>query len=150
MKARSGDTAIAPSKLVIHNSSHTIVKQKPKIRIIHIIAPEIIKTDVQNFRELVQQLTGRQGSTKKKEKNVSSLGQHQKTCRNNTSKQLQSTFMPRQRMKQEIDEIQGMGISNPFISFLGDVNGFIHDINEFPILPMRSSQVTTLDERHLY
>ncbi|KAE8788443.1 VQ motif-containing protein 17 [Hordeum vulgare] len=32
---------------------------RPAIRIIHIIAPEIIKTDVDNFRDLVQRLTGR-------------------------------------------------------------------------------------------
>jgi hypothetical protein len=32
---------------------------RPKIRIIHIIAPEIIKTDVANFRDLVQRLTGK-------------------------------------------------------------------------------------------
>ncbi|KAF7824471.1 VQ motif-containing protein 25-like [Senna tora] len=32
---------------------------KPKIRIIHLYAPEIIKTDVANFRELVQRLTGK-------------------------------------------------------------------------------------------
>lgn len=31
----------------------------PKVRIIHIIAPDIIKTDVSNFRELVQRLTGK-------------------------------------------------------------------------------------------
>ncbi|XP_040381077.1 uncharacterized protein LOC107304365 [Oryza brachyantha] len=36
-----------------------VQKERPKIRIIHIIAPEIIKTDVANFRELVQRLTGR-------------------------------------------------------------------------------------------
>ena len=33
---------------------------RPAIKIIHIIAPEIIKTDAANFRDLVQQLTGRQ------------------------------------------------------------------------------------------
>uniref|UniRef100_A0ACD5VT96 Uncharacterized protein n=1 Tax=Avena sativa TaxID=4498 RepID=A0ACD5VT96_AVESA len=33
---------------------------RPAIKIIHIIAPEIIKTDTANFRELVQRLTGRQ------------------------------------------------------------------------------------------
>ncbi|KAF7029057.1 hypothetical protein CFC21_040890 [Triticum aestivum] len=32
---------------------------RPAIRIIHIIAPEIIKTDAANFRDLVQRLTGR-------------------------------------------------------------------------------------------
>uniref|UniRef100_A0A0E0LDK1 VQ domain-containing protein n=1 Tax=Oryza punctata TaxID=4537 RepID=A0A0E0LDK1_ORYPU len=35
-------------------------KERPKIRIIHIIAPEIIKTDVASFRDLVQRLTGKQ------------------------------------------------------------------------------------------
>ncbi|XP_051151343.1 VQ motif-containing protein 18-like [Andrographis paniculata] len=36
---------------------------KPKIRIIHIFAPEIIKTDAANFRELVQRLTGKPSAT---------------------------------------------------------------------------------------
>uniref|UniRef100_A0ACD5XAU7 Uncharacterized protein n=1 Tax=Avena sativa TaxID=4498 RepID=A0ACD5XAU7_AVESA len=33
---------------------------RPAIKIIHIVAPEIIKTDIANFRDLVQRLTGRQ------------------------------------------------------------------------------------------
>lgn len=51
----------ASSKLGIdhHRDSHVISKGKPKIRIIHIYAPEIIKTDAENFRELVQRLTGK-------------------------------------------------------------------------------------------
>ncbi|XP_073001417.1 VQ motif-containing protein 25-like [Typha latifolia] len=32
---------------------------KPKIRIVHIFAPEIIHTDIDNFRHLVQRLTGK-------------------------------------------------------------------------------------------
>jgi len=32
---------------------------RPAIKIIHIVAPEIIKTDAANFRDLVQRLTGR-------------------------------------------------------------------------------------------
>lgn len=44
-------------------SHHAMVPRatttRPAIRIIHIIAPEIIKTDVDNFRDLVQRLTGR-------------------------------------------------------------------------------------------
>ncbi|KAK8667573.1 hypothetical protein V6N13_007721 [Hibiscus sabdariffa] len=36
-----------------------VSKAKPKIRIIHVCAPEIITTDVANFRELVQTLTGK-------------------------------------------------------------------------------------------
>ncbi|KAF3327622.1 VQ motif-containing protein 25 [Carex littledalei] len=34
-------------------------KMVPKVRIIHIVAPDIIKTDVSNFRDLVQRLTGK-------------------------------------------------------------------------------------------
>ena len=41
-------------------SSKTITTTRPAIKIIHIVAPEIIKTDAANFRELVQRLTGRQ------------------------------------------------------------------------------------------
>ncbi|KAJ7976007.1 VQ motif-containing protein [Quillaja saponaria] len=47
------------SPLAMHKNSQTISKTKPKIRIIHIFAPEIIRTDVENFRELVQRLTGK-------------------------------------------------------------------------------------------
>ncbi|KAL5199250.1 hypothetical protein ABZP36_020453 [Zizania latifolia] len=43
-------------------SSDEVPKGRPKIKIIHIIAPEIIKTDVANFRELVQRLTGKNGA----------------------------------------------------------------------------------------
>uniref|UniRef100_A0ACD5WVC5 Uncharacterized protein n=1 Tax=Avena sativa TaxID=4498 RepID=A0ACD5WVC5_AVESA len=41
-------------------SSTTSTATRPAIKIIHIIAPEIIKTDAANFRDLVQRLTGRQ------------------------------------------------------------------------------------------
>lgn len=46
----------------VRGSSHTTAAAtttRPKIKIIHIIAPEIIKTDVANFRDLVQRLTGK-------------------------------------------------------------------------------------------
>ncbi|RZC77443.1 hypothetical protein C5167_001583 [Papaver somniferum] len=48
-------------RLGMHTDSHVISKftMKPKIRIVHIYAPEIIKTDASNFRELVQRLTGK-------------------------------------------------------------------------------------------
>ncbi|GAB4851535.1 hypothetical protein Ancab_030938 [Ancistrocladus abbreviatus] len=45
--------------MALHKDSRLIAKAEPKIRIIHIFAPEIIKTDVANFRELVQRLTGK-------------------------------------------------------------------------------------------
>ncbi|VVB06330.1 unnamed protein product [Arabis nemorensis] len=43
----------------MNKNSQIITKIKPKIRIIHIFAPEIINTDVKNFRPLVQSLTGK-------------------------------------------------------------------------------------------
>ncbi|CAH8392122.1 unnamed protein product [Eruca vesicaria subsp. sativa] len=47
------------SRVPMNQNSQVITKIKPKIRIIHIFAPEIIKTDVKNFRSLVQSLTGK-------------------------------------------------------------------------------------------
>ncbi|KAK9671590.1 hypothetical protein RND81_12G040600 [Saponaria officinalis] len=56
---KSNITTPPPSQtLGLHRSSRTISKIQPKIRIIHMYAPEIINTDVANFRELVQRLTG--------------------------------------------------------------------------------------------
>ncbi|XP_009614049.2 VQ motif-containing protein 25-like [Nicotiana tomentosiformis] len=57
------------SVLGMNKNSQTISKMKPKIRIIHIFAPEIIKTDVANFRELVQRLTGKPSEKKKNNNN---------------------------------------------------------------------------------
>ncbi|WVZ87579.1 hypothetical protein U9M48_034193 [Paspalum notatum var. saurae] len=44
-----------------HRLSHAIAKAPPprKIRIIHVLAPEVIKTEARHFRELVQRLTGK-------------------------------------------------------------------------------------------
>ncbi|KAL6532918.1 hypothetical protein OROGR_013878 [Orobanche gracilis] len=53
----------------MHKNSQTTSRTKSEIRIIHIFAPQIIKTDASNFRELVQRLTGKpkdnEQSTKK-------------------------------------------------------------------------------------
>ncbi|PNX63537.1 hypothetical protein L195_g053556 [Trifolium pratense] len=55
----SNSTSSSSSKLGVDKDSQLISKVKPKIRIIHIYAPEIIKTNAENFRELVQRLTGK-------------------------------------------------------------------------------------------
>ncbi|KAH0453116.1 hypothetical protein IEQ34_017440 [Dendrobium chrysotoxum] len=52
------------SQLTLCKKSHSILK--PKIRIVHIFTPEIIKTDPSNFRQLVQLLTGKPEKKKKK------------------------------------------------------------------------------------
>lgn len=54
----------------LNKNSQNISKLKPKIRIIHIFAPEIIKTDVANFRELVQRLTGKPSEIKNNNNNI--------------------------------------------------------------------------------
>lgn len=64
-RAMEKQTCSTPSSLTTRKA---ISKVKPKIRIIHIFAPEIIKTDVANFRELVQRLTGKPTDSKKKQK----------------------------------------------------------------------------------
>ncbi|OEL30092.1 hypothetical protein BAE44_0008891 [Dichanthelium oligosanthes] len=47
-----------------HRLSNSIAKAPPrKIRIIHVLAPEIIKTEARHFRELVQRLTGKPSPT---------------------------------------------------------------------------------------
>lgn len=65
------------STIPLHHTSHTISKLKPKIRVIHLIAPEIIQTDVTNFRNLVQKLTGKPTTNKKRSK--SSLNSNPKS-----------------------------------------------------------------------
>ncbi|KAI3837469.1 hypothetical protein MKX03_033198 [Papaver bracteatum] len=60
-------------RLGMHTDSHVISKftMKPKIRIVHIYAPEIIKTDAANFRELVQRLTGKPSPSDRNKKSSS-------------------------------------------------------------------------------
>lgn len=156
MKGHSCETTSPPSKLAIHNDSHRISKQKPKIRIIHIVAPEIIKTDVQNFRELVQRLTGKPLERKgrmKKVNNISSQVLQPKTYGSNARKNTQSTgisvLQNTQRMKRESEEIHAGENPNAILSFLGEVDGFIHDMNGFPLLPFRSSQINTFTQMPL-
>ncbi|WOL13963.1 VQ motif-containing protein 17 [Canna indica] len=62
-----------PTTLRMHDGSRAVAKLKPKVKIVHVFEPEIMKTDAANFRELVQRLTGKPApaaicSSKKKEK----------------------------------------------------------------------------------
>lgn len=116
----------------MQKGSHTISKEKPKIRIIHIVAPEIIKTDVENFRALVQRLTGKP------------LG---KDSSGNMKKNSSSMQTIKQGKKKKTDANAN---ANAFLSFLGD--GFMHgngmnnnnNIHDFPLLQFRSnSQINT-------
>lgn len=106
-------TRMSPSApLSIHKDSQIISKAKPKIRIIHLFSPEIIKTDVANFRQLVQTLTGKppqeKGSRRKDQK-----------------MEVRSGLETIERVKEE-DE--GMWEnSGGFLTGFGDLDGFIKE-----------------------
>ncbi|KAI4333210.1 hypothetical protein L6164_018047 [Bauhinia variegata] len=85
-------------KLGIDRDSHMISKLKPKVRIIHIYAPEIIKTDVANFRELVQRLTGKPDDD---------TGGISKTMKPPTTKDLMNLH-PKQMTIEEEEEFLGL------------------------------------------
>ncbi|GFY99815.1 VQ motif-containing protein [Actinidia rufa] len=121
-------TTTSPA-LGIHKDSQRICKIKPKIRIIHIFAPEIIKTDVANFRELVQRLTGKptEGNTKKRPRRVPRI-------------EVAKKMSFRERLKEEGEFMWGSGgeINQNCGGFLGgfaDLDGFMQELNEFPMLP---------------
>ncbi|KAF8095809.1 hypothetical protein N665_0322s0028 [Sinapis alba] len=136
------------SSTIMHKQSYSITKTKPKIRIIHIYAPEIIKTDVANFRELVQSLTG-----KPEDHSVSRT-----KPRRGTPRQVQDMInMEKLREVQRCDdqgfcsnsEIEEMSMtwnggndggesSGGFLNGLGDFGGFIQELGEFPYLPLSS------------
>ncbi|XP_028080751.1 VQ motif-containing protein 25-like [Camellia sinensis] len=146
------------SALGMHKDSQIISKVKPKIRIIHIFAPEIIKTDVENFRELVQRLTGKPteeaNNTNKKPRIPRKEVIH---------KPLRTGFRFsefRERIKGE-DEMWGGG-ENPntgggggggsggFLGGFADLDGFMQQLNEYPLLPLdASSQMDALGETQL-
>ncbi|KDP20381.1 hypothetical protein JCGZ_05264 [Jatropha curcas] len=147
----------APSpKLAMHRDSHVISKFKPKVRIIHIFAPEIIKTDVANFRELVQRLTGKPG-----DQESNSNKKKKKKARNNTANCSKKALMMQKKNKKGM-QLQDMsptliqceeklkmeeenGIwgsstesSSSFLDGFADFNGFIHDSTDNFSLPPNS------------
>ncbi|CAK9177432.1 unnamed protein product [Ilex paraguariensis] len=151
MKPHSSGTISAPSKLAVYHDSHVIIpKFKPKIRITHIFPPKLIKTDVANFRELVQRLTGKPANRKDRGKNSSSLPskgsrtKYPKRCRNIKGSQDGINFLQNGvRMKKECEEMYGgYEDSNGFV----DMDCLIQDLSEFPLLPFTSSQINIFGE----
>ncbi|KAL5719540.1 hypothetical protein ACHQM5_012299 [Ranunculus cassubicifolius] len=144
-----------PSPLAMHKDSHTISKFKPKIRIIHIFAPEIIKTDVENFRELVQRLTGKPSSEEKSSKKKATKMMmmkkkiQQEYCKPTMEAQFAEQFQTswgssvENGVKLEEEEIMwGTENSSNFYNGFGDLDGFIQGLSEFPLLPFNSSSQT--------
>ncbi|KAK4379620.1 hypothetical protein RND71_001482 [Anisodus tanguticus] len=162
MKQVITSATISPScsKHNMHRDSHTISKLKPKIRIIHIIAPEIIKTDIEHFRDLVQRLTGKNAAQQVKEKkakrerhqkkNIESSPQdhHQQHQHMNM---LQGTTNYRMKEEETSEGIYGSveNSSNGFLSGFGSMEGFIQDLGEFPLFPFKATQINMFGEMPL-
>ncbi|XP_010554871.1 PREDICTED: VQ motif-containing protein 17-like [Tarenaya hassleriana] len=161
------------STLAMHKQSRTISKSKPKIRIIHIFAPEIIKTDVANFRELVQRLTGKpddsdshqhiqnhQKGPKKspREDHDQRRLHHHQAHAMNKDPAFERLFYANAGVEEgkdyddEEDDTRtwnGNGESSGgFLNGLGDVDGFIHELGEFPYLPFAMDHASSSSQFH--
>ncbi|CAL9779342.1 unnamed protein product [Musa acuminata subsp. burmannicoides] len=132
-----------PALLTPSKDSHVMSKLKPKIRIVHLFTPEIIKTDAENFRELVQQLTGKPtkaiASKKKKKKKKASPPTTIDEADRRSVRSGHRDLM-HERVKEETsielseDDIAG------FFSELGAAEGFFGDpIGDSPLLPVGAS-----------
>ncbi|PKA52832.1 hypothetical protein AXF42_Ash001813 [Apostasia shenzhenica] len=125
-----------PATNALRSDSHAV--SKPKVRVIHIFAPEIIKTEPANFRELVQRLTG-----KPREKKSRAAGgrRRRKTTKITTTaapapppgappaeQKTAGRFQCLERVltDQEDDEE-------------GDVDGFFQGLGDLPLMPILSS-----------
>ncbi|XP_061364440.1 VQ motif-containing protein 17-like [Gastrolobium bilobum] len=138
-----------PPSLSIHKDSKTISKTKPKIRIIHIFAPEIIKTDVENFRELVQKLTGKPSGEKyckkkprEEESRSNSSGSGMSENPRMITKKMElrnGGFWGLDQTKERVKEEEGVCSDESSGGYLGgfsDLDGFISEFGEFPLLPL--------------
>ncbi|CAL9073693.1 unnamed protein product [Musa textilis] len=127
-----------PASLPLSKDSHVMSKLKPKIRIVHLFAPEIIKTDVENFRELVQRLTGkptRAIASKKKKKKASpptTIDEaDQRSVHGGHRDLMHERVKEEPRIELSEDDIAG------FFSELGAAEGFFGDpISDSPLLPV--------------
>lgn len=159
MKPSSFDTSLTPSKLTIYKDSHTVTKLKPKIRIIHVVAPEIIKTDVKNFRELVQRLTGKttaevKGTTKEKHEVKGSIKEsnvQSKSLCTCCSKPNENEESGEDIVKESEGEIYG-DFPNGFLRFPADIDDFFNnqEESELSIPQFESSQINMFGEIRLY
>ncbi|XP_010928982.1 VQ motif-containing protein 17 [Elaeis guineensis] len=133
-----------PGTLGLREDSHMISKMKPKVRIVHIFAPEIIKTDVENFRELVQRLTGkpeeRNGGEKKEAAETMGMRQGHGVSWHGE--------MVKGELQEEKRELWKEVSSGGFLSGFSDVDGFFHGLNDCPLLPFSSSDMGVIGEAH--
>ncbi|XAR70033.1 hypothetical protein NMG60_11001848 [Bertholletia excelsa] len=135
-----------PPALTMHGDSPVISKVKPKIRIVHIFAPEIIRTDAANFRQLVQRLTGKPTvkniDKKRKSRITTKVTEPVRSLLNETE-----TKKIEQRERVKVKE--GI-LGGEFLGGFSDLNGFTQEINyEFGLIPLEASHVDPLAEAQL-
>ncbi|KAJ0961693.1 hypothetical protein J5N97_005461 [Dioscorea zingiberensis] len=109
-------------KLGMHEDSHIVSKLKPKIRIVHIFAPEVIKTDTENFRELVQRLTGKPAKEEDTDEKARNGGKEAKVvtkCINGDVRKKEGLW------REEIN-------SEGFVD--GDIDEFLHSLGDLPLI----------------
>ncbi|KAK8916832.1 hypothetical protein KSP39_PZI023057 [Platanthera zijinensis] len=113
---------------------------KPKIRVVHVFSPEIIKTDPANFRELVQRLTG------KPAKKLHDVGGARRRRKKKARTVPAAAMTTEAGGAGEIITGNSGGSSSPsFLSGLGDDDGdeFFHGLaGELPLLPLMSFSCT--------
>ncbi|KAG2332138.1 hypothetical protein Bca4012_018286 [Brassica carinata] len=143
------------SRVFMNKNSKVISKIKPKIRIIHIFPPEIIKTDIKNFRSVVQSLTGKPAAGEAK------------TGKKRARPEIPTSQEPVRRDPQPVDRLTGLtglsanggnhhvkeewggsgdqSTSNTNTYF--DLDGLIQDVGEdyFSTFPMRSSSSSQVE-----
>ncbi|RID67612.1 hypothetical protein BRARA_D02687 [Brassica rapa] len=147
------------SRVSMNKNSQVISKIKPKIRIIHIFAPEVIKTDVKNFRSLVQSLTGKPAAVEVKTGKRSArpriptsqepvCGDHQPVNRRTSF-----TGLLANGGNHEVKEEWGSGDQNTRnTNTYFDLEGLIQDVGEdyFSSFPMRSSPSSSQVEGFIF
>lgn len=134
--------------LAMQRHSHIISKMKPKIRIIHIFAPQIIKTDVHNFRELVQRLTGKptvdeiENYEKKKKKPRTASTEREQSMKmevrdNGVVGLDHHGSKPREKVKEEegLENGEKLSWGGGYLGGFSDLEGFVSEIGQFPLLP---------------
>ncbi|KAL9233125.1 hypothetical protein vseg_008159 [Gypsophila vaccaria] len=118
--------------LGLHRGSRTIskIQQEPKIRIIHMYAPEIINVDVSNFRELVQRLTGMPTSLVDNPKGTytnkgKDKGEYDQTNNNNNNNNRRiDDVAGRDRVSTKLEAMMMGSTTLPSSSYADDDQGF--------------------------
>ncbi|KAE8038173.1 hypothetical protein FH972_010709 [Carpinus fangiana] len=152
VKPHPSKPSSASSELSMHKGSQLIPKLKPRIRIVHIYAPEIIKTDAENFRELVQRFTGKPLETKGNQgRNQNFLLGNKNITKTPLSKNSMNFYREpsmdmetyselasfqngvRSSIKEEDEEVWRNENLSGFFDGFSDLDGFIEELSELPV-----------------